>query len=283
MTHDGLGKYLSQVITKAPGKTADIVKILKDTGTDVVINYLPVGSENATKWYVEQILQAGVGFVNCIPVFIAREQYWQDRFKEAGLPMIGDDIKSQVGATITHRVLTRLFRERGVRLERTMQLNVGGNTDFYNMLERERLESKKISKTNAVTSQLDYDIGAENVHIGPSDYVEWLSDRKWAYIRLEGRTFGDVPLNVELKLEVWDSPNSAGVVIDAVRLVKLALDRGISGTLEGPSSYLMKSPPIQYHDDQARELTEEFIVRKDVAEPGPKDVAPSTNGHKLEA
>lgn len=283
MTHDGLGKYLSQVITKAPGKTADIVKILKDTGTDVVINYLPVGSENATKWYVEQILQAGVGFVNCIPVFIAREQYWQDRFKEAGLPMIGDDIKSQVGATITHRVLTRLFRERGVRLERTMQLNVGGNTDFYNMLERDRLESKKISKTNAVTSQLDYDIGAENVHIGPSDYVEWLSDRKWAYIRLEGRTFGDVPLNIELKLEVWDSPNSAGVVIDAVRLIKLALDRGISGSLEGPSSYLMKSPPIQYHDDQARELTEAFIREKSVTEPGPKDVTPSTNGHKLEA
>jgi myo-inositol-1-phosphate synthase len=252
MTHDGLGKYLSQIITKAPGQTADIVKILKDTKTDVVISYLPVGSENATKWYVEQILKAGVGFVNCVPVFIAREQYWQDRFIEAGLPMIGDDIKSQVGATITHRVLTRLFLERGVKLERTMQLNVGGNTDFYNMLERDRLESKKISKTNAVTSQLDYDIGAENVHIGPSDYVEWLTDRKWAYIRLEGRTFGDVPLNMELKLEVWDSPNSAGVVIDAIRLVKLALDRGISGTLEGPSSYLMKSPPVQYHDDKAR-------------------------------
>lgn len=283
MTHDGLGKYLSKVITKAPGKTADIVKILKDTGTDVVINYLPVGSENATKWYVEQILQAGVGFVNCIPVFIAREQYWQDRFKEAGLPMIGDDIKSQVGATITHRVLTRLFRDRGVRLERTMQLNVGGNTDFYNMLERDRLESKKISKTNAVTSQLDYDIGAENVHIGPSDYVEWLSDRKWAYIRLEGRTFGDVPLNVELKLEVWDSPNSAGVVIDAIRLIKVALDRGLSGTLEGPSAYLMKSPPIQHHDDHAREMTEDYINDKNAKEPGPKDASPSTNGHKIEA
>ncbi len=259
MTHDGLGKYLSRVITKAPGATDDVVRILKDTGTDVVINYLPVGSETATKWYVEQILQAGVGFVNCIPVFIAREQYWQQRFKDANLPMIGDDIKSQVGATIVHRVLARLFRERGVKLERTMQLNVGGNTDFYNMLERERLESKKISKTNAVTSQLDYDLGADNVHIGPSDYVAWLTDRKWAYIRLEGRTFGDVPLNVELKLEVWDSPNSAGVVIDAVRLVKLALDRGISGSLEGPSSYLMKSPPVQYHDDEARELTENFI------------------------
>ena len=259
MTHDGLGKYLSRVITKAPGTTDDVVRILKDTGTDVVINYLPVGSETATKWYVEQILQAGVGFVNCIPVFIAREQYWQQRFKDANLPMIGDDIKSQVGATIVHRVLARLFRERGVKLERTMQLNVGGNTDFYNMLERERLESKKISKTNAVTSQLDYDLGADNVHIGPSDYVAWLTDRKWAYIRLEGRTFGDVPLNVELKLEVWDSPNSAGVVIDAVRLVKLALDRSISGSLEGPSSYLMKSPPVQYHDDEARELTENFI------------------------
>ena len=291
MTHDGLGKYLSQVITKSSRKTDDIVNILKDTGTDVVINYLPVGSEQATKWYVEQILQAGVGFVNCIPVFIAREQYWQDRFKDAGLPMIGDDIKSQVGATITHRVLTRLFLERGVRLERTMQLNVGGNTDFYNMLERERLESKKISKTNAVTSQLDYDIGAANVHIGPSDYVEWLSDRKWAYIRLEGRTFGDVPLNLELKLEVWDSPNSAGVVIDAVRLVKLAMDHGISGSLEEPSSYLMKSPPVQYHDDQARELTEEFIREHGSKETnvkeasGPAVTPPEnvTNGHRTEA
>jgi myo-inositol-1-phosphate synthase len=262
MTHDGLGKYLSNLIKKAPGRTDDIVKILKDTGTDVVVNYLPVGSETATKWYVEQILRANVGFVNCIPVFIAREQYWQDRFKEAGLPMIGDDIKSQVGATIIHRKLARLFRERGVKLERTMQLNVGGNTDFYNMLERDRLESKKISKTSAVTSQLDYDLEEENVHIGPSDYVAWLTDRKWAYIRLEGRTFGDVPLNVELKLEVWDSPNSAGVVIDAVRMIKLALERGISGTLEGPSAYLMKSPPIQYPDDQARVLTEAFITQQ---------------------
>jgi myo-inositol-1-phosphate synthase len=285
MTHDGLGKYLSRVITKSPRQTNDIVKILKDTGTDVVVNYLPVGSETATKWYVEQILQAGVGFVNCIPVFIAREQYWQDRFKEANLPMIGDDIKSQVGATIVHRMLARLFRERGVKLERTMQLNVGGNTDFYNMLERERLESKKISKTNAVTSQLDYDLGADNVHIGPSDYVAWLSDRKWAYIRLEGRTFGDVPLNVELKLEVWDSPNSAGVVIDAVRMVKLALDRGISGTLEGPSAYLMKSPPIQYHDDIAREMTEAFIHEEVFSEPmAPEvpEVLEPTNGYKVE-
>jgi myo-inositol-1-phosphate synthase len=291
MTHDGLGKYLSQVITKSPRQTDDIVKILKDTGTDVVINYLPVGSEQATKWYVEQILQAGVGFVNCIPVFIAREPYWQERFKEAGLPMIGDDIKSQVGATITHRILTRLFRERGVKLERTMQLNVGGNTDFYNMLERDRLESKKISKTNAVTSQLDYDLGAENVHIGPSDYVEWLTDRKWAYIRLEGRTFGDVPLNLELKLEVWDSPNSAGVVIDAVRMIKLALENGISGTLEGPSSYLMKSPSVQHHDDQARELTEEFIRTYGARETDAQETAEtpltpsenSANGHKVEA
>jgi myo-inositol-1-phosphate synthase len=275
MTHDGLGKYLSQVITKAPGQTDDIVKILKDTGTDVVVNYLPVGSETATKWYVEQILRAGVGFVNCIPVFIARENYWQERFKETNLPMIGDDIKSQVGATIVHRTLARLFRERGVKLERTMQLNVGGNTDFYNMLERERLESKKISKTNAVTSQLDYDLGEENVHIGPSDYVPWLSDRKWAYIRLEGRTFGDVPLNVELKLEVWDSPNSAGVVIDAVRMIKIALDRGLNGTLEGPSAYLMKSPPIQYHDDVAHEMTEAYIRAA-------ADETQQVNGYKVE-
>jgi myo-inositol-1-phosphate synthase len=283
MTHDGLGKYLSRVITKSPGQTNDIVKILKDTGTDVVINYLPVGSETATKWYVEQILQAGVGFVNCIPVFIAREEYWQERFKEAHLPMIGDDIKSQVGATIVHRMLARLFRERGVKLERTMQLNVGGNTDFYNMLERERLESKKISKTNAVTSQIDYELGEDNVHIGPSDYVAWLTDRKWAFIRLEGRTFGDVPLNVEMKLEVWDSPNSAGVVIDAVRMVKLALDRGMSGTLEGPSAYLMKSPPIQYHDDIAREMTEAFIREEAYTAPQAPEILEPTNGHRAEA
>ncbi len=261
MTHDGLGHYLSQVIEKAPGDTVDIVKLLKDTKTDVVINYLPVGSEEATKWYVEQILLAGCGFVNCIPVFIASEQYWQKRFKEKGLPVIGDDIKSQVGATIAHRVLTRLFLERGVRLERTSQLNVGGNTDFLNMLERSRLESKKISKTNAVTSQLNYDIGPGNVHIGPSDYVEWLSDRKWAYIRMEGTTFGNVPLNIELKLEVWDSPNSAGVVIDAVRCCKLALDNKLSGALIEPSSYFKKSPPVQYTDDEARKLTEEFITK----------------------
>ncbi|MFH1219736.1 MAG: inositol-3-phosphate synthase [Candidatus Eisenbacteria bacterium] len=260
MTHDGLGIYLSKIIKKAPGKTDDIVKLLKDTGTDVVVNFLPVGSEEATKWYVEQILEAGCGFVNGIPVFIAREEYWQGRFAKRGLPVIGDDIKSQVGATIVHRVLARLFRERGVKLERTSQLNVGGNTDFYNMLERARLESKKISKTNAVTSQLDYDLGADNVHIGPSDYVAWLSDRKWAYIRLEGRTFGDVPLNVELKLEVWDSPNSAGVMIDAIRCCKLALDSGRSGAMVAPSSYFMKSPPKQFTDEQARLLVEEFIL-----------------------
>ena len=282
MTHDGLGKYLSQVITKAPGKTTDIVKLLQDTGTDVVINYLPVGSETATKWYVEQILQAGCGFVNCIPVFIGREQYWRERFEEVKLPIVGDDIKSQVGATIVHRTLARLFRERGVKLERTMQLNVGGNTDFYNMLERDRLESKKISKTNAVTSQLDYDIGADNVHIGPSDYVAWLTDRKWAYIRLEGRTFGDVPLNAELKLEVWDSPNSAGVVIDALRCAKLARNHGIGGALLGPSAYFMKSPAIQYTDEQARMMVEEFIseYRLD-AKPAAPTPAAKANGHAV--
>ncbi len=259
MTHDGIGKYLSDVITKAPGETSDVVGILKSTGADVLVNYLPVGSEEATKWYVEQALTAGCAFVNCIPIFIAREHYWQGRFERAGLPIIGDDIKSQVGATIIHRTLARLFRERGVKLERTYQLNFGGNTDFLNMLERERLMYKKISKTRSVTSQLDYEIGADNVHIGPSDYVPWLRDRKWAQIRLEGRSFGDVPLNVELKLEVHDSPNSAGIVIDAVRCCKLALDNGLAGTLEGPSAYFMKSPPQQYTDNDARRLTEEYI------------------------
>jgi len=260
MTHDGIGKYMAEVITKAPGPTDDIVGILKKTRADVVVNYLPVGSEEATKWYAEQVLAAGCAFVNCIPVFIGREEYWQGRFAEKGLPIIGDDIKSQVGATIVHRTLASLFLDRGVRLERTGQLNVGGNSDFRNMLERDRLESKKISKTNAVTSLLDYEIGDDNVHIGPSDHVAWLEDRKWAYIRLEGRSFGDVPLNIELKLEVVDSPNSAGIVIDAVRCAKLALDRSISGTLEGPSSYFMKSPPIQHPDDICRNLTEEFIA-----------------------
>jgi len=267
MTHDGLGKYLSQIIQKAPGPTADIVKILKETQTDVVINYLPVGSEEATKWYIEQVLVAGCGFINCIPVFIAREKYWQERFAERGLPVIGDDIKSQVGATIVHRVLTRLFRDRGVKLERTYQLNFGGNTDFFNMLERERLESKKISKTTSVTSQLDYELSPDDIHVGPSDYVPWLTDRKFCHIRMEGRTFGDVPLNLELKLEVWDSPNSAGVVIDAIRCCKLALDQGMKGVLVAPSAYFMKSPPIQYTDDEARRMTEEFIVSsKQVAE-----------------
>jgi myo-inositol-1-phosphate synthase len=259
MTHDGLGKYLSEVVEKAHGKTDDVVGILKETKTDVVVNYLPVGSEAATKWYTEQILEAGCAMVNCMPVFIAREDYWQKRFEEKGLPIIGDDIKSQVGATITHRVLTSLFRERGIHLDKTMQLNVGGNSDFLNMLERERLESKKISKTNAVTSMLDYDLGAKNVHVGPSDYVPWLTDRKWCYIRMEGSAFGDVPLNLELKLEVWDSPNSAGIVIDAVRMAKLALNNDVAGALVGPSSYLMKSPPQQIVDDEAYELTEEFI------------------------
>jgi len=259
MTHDGLGKYLSQVITKAPGSTANIVDILRSTETDVVISYLPVGSEEATKWYVEQVLDANCGFINCIPVFIAREKYWQNRFAERGLPIIGDDIKSQLGATITHRVLTRLFREQGVELERTYQLNFGGNTDFYNMLERERLESKKISKTNAVTSQLDHKLDSDNVYVGPSDYVPWLGDRKFCYIRMEGRTFGDVPLNLELKLEVWDSPNSAGVVIDAIRCCKLALERELSGALVAPSACFMKSPPIQYTDEQARRMVDEFV------------------------
>ena len=260
MTHDGLGKYLSQIIEKAPGPTADIVKILKDTKTDVVINYLPVGSEEATKWYVEQVLEAGCAFINCIPVFIAREKYWQQRFEKKGLPIIGDDIKSQVGATIVHRVLTRIFMDRGVKLEKTYQLNFGGNTDFMNMLERERLESKKISKTGAVTSQLNYKMDPDDVHVGPSDYVPWLEDRKFCHIRMEGRTFGDVPLNLECKLEVWDSPNSAGVVIDAIRCAKLALDNGIKGALAAPSSYFMKSPPVQYTDDQARNMVEEYIV-----------------------
>ncbi len=260
MTHDGLGKYLSQIIQKAPGSTADIVKMLKEAKTDVVINYLPVGSEEATKWYIEQVLAAGCGFINCIPVFIAREKYWQERFEQRGLPVIGDDIKSQVGATIVHRILTRLFRDRGVRLERTYQLNFGGNTDFYNMLERERLESKKVSKTTAVTSQLDYQLDADNIHVGPSDYVPWLQDRKFCHIKMEGRTFGDVPLNLELKLEVWDSPNSAGVVIDAIRCCKLALDRGLKGALVAPSAYFMKSPPVQYTDDEARKMVEEFIA-----------------------
>ena len=263
MVHDGLGKYLSQIIEKAPGETADIVGILKEREVDVMVSYLPVGSEEATKWYAEQALRAGVGFVNAIPVFIGREPYWQRRFAEEGLPVIGDDIKSQVGATISHRVLTRLFMDRGVRLDRTYQLNFGGNTDFLNMLERERLESKKISKTNAVTSMLDYELDPDDIHVGPSDHVPWLEDRKWCYIRMEGTTFGDVPLNAELKLEVWDSPNSAGVITDAIRCLKLGLDRGLKGTLVAPSAYFMKSPPHQIPDDVGRERVEAFIRGED--------------------
>jgi myo-inositol-1-phosphate synthase len=261
MTHDGLGKYLKEKITPAEGPTADITKILIDTKTDVVVSYLPVGSEQATKWYVEQILAAGCGFVNCIPVFIAGQDYWNDRFVKAGLPIVGDDIKSQVGATIVHRTLARLFHDRGVKLLRTSQLNVGGNMDFYNMLERERLESKKISKTNAVTSIMGHTLPKDDVYIGPSDYVPWLTDRKWAHIRLEGQAFGDVPLQLEAKLEVWDSPNSAGIVTDAVRCCKLALNHGLGGQLDGPSSYLMKSPKNQRPDDEAREATETFIAK----------------------
>jgi myo-inositol-1-phosphate synthase len=279
MTHDGLGKYVKRVVKKSPGSTDDIIGILKKTRTDVVISYLPVGSEMATKWYVEQILDAGCAFINCVPVFIASQRYWQRRFEERKLPIIGDDIKSQVGATIAHRVLTNLFRDRGVRLDRTYQLNFGGNTDFMNMLERERLESKKISKTQAVTSQLGHRMLAENVHVGPSDYVPWLADRKWCYIRMEGTTFGNVPINCELKLEVWDSPNSAGVVIDAIRCAKLALERGMSGALIGPSSYFMKSPPQQFTDDEARQKTEEFILGdKEIELPTP--LKRNGNGHR---
>jgi myo-inositol-1-phosphate synthase len=260
MTHDGIGQYLARMIRKAPGSTADITGILRETGTQIVVNFLPVGSEMATKWYVEQVLEAGCGFVNCIPVFIAREQYWRRRFEDRGLPVVGDDVKSQLGATIVHRVLTRLMMDRGVRLDRTSQLNVGGNTDFYNMLERERLVSKKVSKTDAVRSQLGHDLDADNIHIGPSDFVPWLADRKWAHIRLEGRGFGDQPINIELKLEVWDSPNSAGVVIDAIRCCRIALDRGLKGALVAPSAYLMKSPPEQRPDAEAHERLERFIA-----------------------
>jgi myo-inositol-1-phosphate synthase len=259
MTHDGLGTYLRQKVEKAPGPTDNLIEILKETKTDVVINFLPVGSEMATKWYVEQILDAGCAFVNGIPVFIATSPYWSKRFEQRGLPVIGDDIKSQVGATIVHRVLANLFKDRGVHLDRTYQLNFGGNMDFYNMLDRNRLESKKISKTQAVTSQLPYDLGEDNIHVGPSDYVPWLTDRKWCQIRMEGRAFGNVPLNLELKLEVWDSPNSAGVMIDAVRCAKLAMDRGLAGPLIAPSAYFMKSPPEQHPDDRARQMVEAFI------------------------
>jgi len=280
MTHDGLGRYLKEKITKAEGPTDDIVQILKDTHTDIVVSYLPVGSEEATKWYVEKVIEAGCGFVNCIPTFIASSDYWNSRFEKAGLPIVGDDIKSQVGATITHRALARLFHDRGVKMIHTSQLNVGGNMDFYNMLERDRLESKKISKTQAVTSIMGHTLPADDVYIGPTDYVPWLTDRKWAHIRVEGQAFGDVPLNVEMKLEVWDSPNSAGIVIDAVRFCKLALNHGLAGQLDGPSSYLMKSPMNQRPDDEARRLSEEFIEQykglpgtKPVGEPVVKPVA----------
>jgi myo-inositol-1-phosphate synthase len=278
MTHDGLGPHLRQIITKAPGETAPIRSILQETKTDVVVNFLPVGSEMATKWYVEQVLKAGCAFVNGIPVFIASEPYWQKRFRSHGLPLIGDDVKSQVGATIVHRVLTRLFRDRGVRLDKTYQLNFGGNMDFYNMLDRDRLESKKISKTNAVTSQLDYDMGAENVHVGPSDYVPWLTDRKFCQIRMEGTTFGEVPLLAEVKLEVWDSPNSAGVIIDAVRCAKIALDRGLGGQIEAPSAYFMKTPPVQYSDAEALAMTEAFIAGSDQS--GEKSSVPEQVGDR---
>ena len=270
MTHDSIGKYVSELVQKSPGPTSDIAGILRERQCDVVISYLPVGSEMATKWYVEQVLAAGCGLVNCIPVFIAREAYWQTRFKDKGLPVIGDDVKSQVGATITHRVLTRLFEDRGVKVDRTYQLNFGGNTDFLNMLERDRLVSKKISKTNSVTSQLDHDISADDIHIGPSDYVPWLDDRKWCYIRMEGQLFGGAPINLELKLEVWDSPNSAGVVVDAIRCCKLAMARGESGAILGPSAYFMKSPPSQYTDDVARQMVEDFIEGTEVSEPHPE-------------
>jgi myo-inositol-1-phosphate synthase len=259
-THDGLGKYYRQMVEESAAEPVDVVQVLKDSGADVLVGYLPVGSEDAVRFYVQAALDAGVAYVNAIPVFIASDPVWARKFHEAGLPIVGDDIKSQVGATIMHRVLARLFEDRGVELERTYQLNVGGNMDFKNMLERERLESKKISKTQAVTSQLDNGIGADDVHIGPSDYVAWLTDRKWAYIRLEGKSFGDVPLNAEVKLEVWDSPNSAGVIIDAVRCAKLALDRGIGGPLLAPSSYFMKSPPVQFRDADAHEYVNIFAA-----------------------
>jgi len=261
-TLDGLGRYYKETITESTAAPVDIVARLKDEKVDVLICYLPVGSEEAAKYYAQCAIDAGVAFVNALPVFIASDPVWADKFTKAGIPIVGDDIKSQVGATITHRIMAKLFQDRGVHLDRTYQLNVGGNMDFKNMLERDRLESKKISKTQSVTSQLDHDMGARNVHIGPSDYIPWLDDRKWAYVRLEGRAFGDVPLNLEYKLEVWDSPNSAGVIIDALRCAKIALDRKIGGPLLSPSSYFMKSPPIQYTDEQAHAKTEEFIAGK---------------------
>ncbi len=258
---DGIGKYLRDIVPLAKGKPVDVAEALRKSGAEILLNYLPVGSEDATRFYLGEALEAGVAVINCVPVFIASGDEWNDRFKERNLPLIGDDVKSQVGATIIHRILAKLYEDRGVKLKRTSQLNVGGNADFLNMLERERLESKRISKTQSVTSNISQHLGDENIHIGPSDYVPWLKDRKWAHIRLEGEAFGSVPLNLELKLEVWDSPNSAGVVIDAIRCVKLALDADVSGILEGPSAYFMKSPPVQYSDDVARDMVERFIVR----------------------
>ncbi len=271
-TLDGLGKYLREYIRESDEPVADVADILNRTRTDIVVSYLPVGAQRATEWYAERSLEAGCAFVNCIPVFIASKPEWRQKFEARKLPLIGDDIKSQVGATIIHRVLTNLFRERGVRLDRSYQLNFGGNSDFRNMLERERLESKKISKTQAVLSQLEVPLAPENIHIGPSDHIPWLTDRKWAYIRMEGTTFGGVPLNVELKLEVWDSPNSAGIVIDAVRCAKLGLDRGIGGALEGPSSYFMKSPPRQFTDAEARARTMRFIAGEEETKPARRSV-----------
>jgi myo-inositol-1-phosphate synthase len=278
-TLDGLGRYYRETITESTVPVADVSEILDETGAEVLINYLPVGSEDATRFYISEALESGCGVVNCIPVFIAKEEMWQGKFRRAGLPIIGDDIKSQVGATIVHRVLARLLNDRGVRLERTSQLNVGGNMDFKNMLERDRLESKKISKTNSLVSQLDHQIDSGSVHIGPSDYVSWLTDRKWAYIRVEGKAFGDVPLNMEFKLEVWDSPNSAGIVIDALRCCKLAMDRGLSGALIGPAAYFMKSPPVQFSDDEARDMVEAYILGKDQ---GLITTAEMGNGKELE-
>jgi myo-inositol-1-phosphate synthase len=257
-TFDGLGKYYREVVNESPAEPVDVAQALRDARADVLVSYLPVGSEDAQRYYAQAALDAGVAFVNAIPVFIASNPEWAKKFEDAGVPIIGDDIKSQVGATITHRLLARLFEDRGLAIDNTYQLNFGGNMDFKNMLERERLMSKKVSKTQSVTSQIDQGISTEHVHIGPSDHVPWLNDRKWAYIRMEGRNFGDVPLNIELKLEVWDSPNSAGVIIDAVRCAKVALDRGIGGPLLGPSAYFMKSPPVQYHDDEAHRMVEEF-------------------------
>ena len=262
VTLDGLGKYYKETIQESPSAPVDVVAVLKEEQVDVLICYLPVGSEEAAKFYAQCAIDAGCAFVNALPVFIASDPVWAKKFEDAGLPIVGDDIKSQVGATITHRIMAKLFQDRGVHLDRTYQLNVGGNMDFKNMLERDRLESKKISKTNSVTSQLDHDMGAKNVHIGPSDYIPWLDDRKWAYVRLEGRAFGDVPLNLEYKLEVWDSPNSAGVIIDALRCAKIGLDRKVGGALLSPSSYFMKTPPVQYTDEQAHKKVEDFISGK---------------------